>query len=193
VEPVTTATAAGWLSGAVSVLLGFAAKAVSDWLQDKRALQRERETRDALRHDQLAERRASFQRQTLLDLQDALQDLARAAGAANVQDELAFQRTGNWQRQPLGDELNQQAFLANRRVLLLTVRVRDLALRNAVRQFRDLTNDVQVTNRNATDAELRAASNTMLQSSVPLLGQIHERIGELLRTLDDEETGLWKR
>ena len=46
-----------------------------------------------LRRDQLAERRANFQRQTLLELQEAVQDLFRATGAAHVQDERAFRET----------------------------------------------------------------------------------------------------
>jgi hypothetical protein len=189
-EPTTTATAVSWFSGAFLVLLGFGTKFISDWFQDKRTLQRERETRDALRRDQLAERRANFQRQTLLELQEALQDLARATGAANVQDERAFKETGRWQRQLLGEEINQQIFLANRRVLMLTVRVRDQALRDALNRFRNLTNDTEVTNRNATHAELREASNVLFRSAVSSLEPIQERIGELLRSLDEEESEL---
>jgi hypothetical protein len=193
VEPTETATAVSWFSGAFLVLLGFGTKFVSDWFQAKRTLQRERETRDALRCDQLAERRATFQRQTLLELQEAVQDLVRATGAAHVQDERMFRETGRWQRQPLGEEINQQIFLANRSVLLLTVRVRDQALRDVVSRFRSLSNQTESLNNlrsNASDSELRSASFAALQNATTLIAQIHERIGELLRTLDDEETEL---
>lgn len=175
------------------MLLGFGTKFVSDWFQDKRTLQRERETRDALRRDQLAERRANFQRQTLLELQEAVQDLVRATGAAHVQDERMFRETGRWQRQPLGEEINQQIFLANRSVLLLTVRVRDQALRDAVSRFRSISNQTESLDNlrsNASDSELRSASFAALQNATTLIEQIHERIGELLRMLDDEETEL---
>jgi hypothetical protein len=190
-EPTTTtatATAVSWFSGTLSVLLGFGAKSVSDWFNHKRTLQRERETRDALRRDQLAERRANFQRETLLELQEAVQDLARATGASHHHDEMAYRQTGKWQRERLGEELDQQVTLANRRVLLLTVRVRDESLRNTIKEFRQLTNQTEAPNRNASDSELRDASFASLQKAVPLIEQIHERVGKILRTLDDEES-----
>jgi hypothetical protein len=195
-EPTTTTTAVSWFSGAFLVLLGFGTKFVSDWFQDKRTLQHERETRDALRRDQLAERRANFQRQTLLELQEAVQDLIRATGAAHVQDERAFKETGRWQREKLGEEINQQIFLANRSVLLLTVRVRDKALRDAINRFRSLSNQTEsFTNlrSDASDSELRNASTAAMQNATTLIEQIHERIGELLRTLDEDESELIRR
>lgn len=191
-EPTATATTIGWLSGALSVLLGFGAKSVSDWFQHKQTLQRERETRDALRRDQLAERRANFQRQTLLELQEAIQDLARATGACSAYDEKVFRETGKWQG-PLRGELNQQVFVANRRVLLLAVRVRDKSLRDAVKNFRQLTNQTETSGLDGTDSALRDISTAALQTVIPLVEPIHERVGELLRTLDDEESGQIKR
>src|SRR6266446_1572808 len=47
-------------------------------------MERERENIIAARREQLIERRAEFQRQTLLDLQDALFDLMRTTGARGV-------------------------------------------------------------------------------------------------------------
>jgi hypothetical protein len=193
-EPATTATAAtSWFSGAFLVLLGFGVGLVSDWFKDRRVLQRERETRGALRRDQLAERRANFQRQTLLELQEAIQDLLRATGAAHVQDQRVFRETGTWQREALAEEINQQILVANRRVLLLTVRVRDQALRDAVNRFRRLSSNTEsFTNLriNPNDSELRDVSTAAMGEATILIEQIHERIGEILRTLDDEETAL---
>ena len=59
----------------VSLLLGYGMKYLEDRIQHNRTLERERETRAALRKDAFAERRSQFQRQTLLDLQPALLDL----------------------------------------------------------------------------------------------------------------------
>lgn len=188
-------TAINWFPGALSVLLGFAAKSVSDWLQDKRAYQRDRETRDVLRRDQLAERRAEFQRQTLLELQEVLQDLARAVGASHHQDEMQFKETGRWQRHLIRSEIDDQFFQANRRALVLTVRVRDESLRESLKRFRDFTSQIEsgIRGRNdEDDASARRASTTALLGAMGLLPPIQERIGELLRTLDDEESSLWK-
>src|SRR5687768_4612193 len=66
-----------------TLLLGYGTKAFSDWFQHRRAREREREARDAARRDQLFERRTSFQRQTLLDLQEAIMRLTRTTAEAN--------------------------------------------------------------------------------------------------------------
>jgi hypothetical protein len=52
-------------------------KYFEDRVQHNRTLERERETRRALRQDAIVERRTQFQRQTLLELQPALTDLGR--------------------------------------------------------------------------------------------------------------------
>jgi hypothetical protein len=107
---------------------------------------------------------------------------------------MAYKPTGKWQRALLGEELSQQGFLANRRVLLLTVRVRDELLRDTVKNFRRITSQTETSFiRDASDSELRDASSAALLSAMPLLEQIHERIGELLRTIDDEESEILGR
>jgi hypothetical protein len=174
----------------VTLILGFAISSVSDWLKNRRESERERDARREARHDQLSDQRRNFQRETLLALQEAVQDLARATGAAHHQDEMAFRTTGHWQRQLLGEGLNDQTHLANRRVMLLIVRVRDESLRDVVTNFRQLTSQTQAIGRDVDDAELRNRSNVALQRAMPLLEQIHGRIGEILRTLDDEEAAV---
>src|SRR6266568_8813471 len=167
----------------VTLILGFAISSISDSVKNRREGERERDARRETRREQLSDQRRNFQRETLLVLQEAIQDLARATGAAHHQDEMAFGTTGRWQRQPLGEELNQQVHVANRRVLLLTVRVRDESLRDVVNRFRQLTNETETIVRDADDAELRNRSSAALRSTMPLLEQIHGRIGEILRTL----------
>jgi hypothetical protein len=180
-------TAVSWFP-VVTLIIGFAISSVSDWLKYRRDSERERAARIETRRDQRSEQRRNFQRQTLLELQEAVQDLARASGATHHHDEMAFRQTGRWQRDPLSEELNDQFFQANRRVLLLVVRVRDESLRSTVQRFKTLTNQTATFERgNSTDSDLRDASNAALQGAVTLIEQIHERIGEILRTLDDEE------
>ena len=85
----------GWFP-VLTLLLGYAVKAASDWLQHRRTSERERQAREAARQDQLFERRTTFQRQTLLDLQEAVMRLARSSGAMHHQDVMAFRKTGKW-------------------------------------------------------------------------------------------------
>jgi hypothetical protein len=49
-----------------------------------------------VRHDKLFEQRIGFQRQTLLDLQEASMQLARSVAAIHHQDVMAYRSTGKW-------------------------------------------------------------------------------------------------
>lgn len=77
-----------------TLLLGYLTKAVSDWIQHRRTTEREREARREARLEKLAERRITFQRQTLLDLQEAMMQLIRSAGATHFQEVAAFRKDG---------------------------------------------------------------------------------------------------
>jgi hypothetical protein len=183
-EPTTSSTgittAINTFSGAVSVLLGFATSWLSARYQNTATVKRERESRLAVRHDQMAERRAEFQRQTLIELQDAVFDLMRATGAMHHQDEMAFRKTGQWQKQFLGDELDQKALMSNRRTSMFKVRVRDGSLRDMVGKLSNLCAQVAI----SID---RDHSNGAMMEAGELFEKVQERIGELIRTINDEE------
>src|SRR5260370_42269372 len=102
----------------VTLVTGYIMKVVSDRLEHSRILQRERENRKEMRRIQLAERRADFQRQTLLDLQEGLQDFARAAGAAYHAHVMAFKKTGTWAKDVDPTEIDNNSLIANRRCLM---------------------------------------------------------------------------
>src|ERR1700680_2831546 len=121
-----------WLLSVETLLLGYLTKSISDWLDFRRISKREREAREEARRDKLFERRVEFQRATLLDLQEAVMNLVRTASQMHVQDIKAHNETGIWQRQLFGEELSEAARLAHARVALLSVRVRDEAVRNLV-------------------------------------------------------------
>jgi hypothetical protein len=78
--------------------------------------------------------------------------------------------------------------------MLLAVRVRDESLRDAVQRFRRLALQTETSVdrewASSSDAELKAASEAAMRRAMPLLEQIHERIGEILRALDDEESAV---
>lgn len=173
-------TAAGGWFPVFTLLLGYATKAVSDWLQHRRTSERERQAREATRQEQLAERRSTFQRQTLLDLQEAMMQLVRATGAMHHQDVMAFRTTGTWQKQLFGEELAENSRLANARTSMLAVRVRDDSVRDLV----------QAVKNHATAAGM-CASQDEGQRAMAGMGdafeKLNQRIGEVLRKLDDAE------
>jgi hypothetical protein len=65
----TPIASASWFP-VLTLLLGFVTASISDWLRDRRAGLREREARETGRREQLFQRRTTFQRQTLLELQE---------------------------------------------------------------------------------------------------------------------------
>jgi hypothetical protein len=184
--PTEVSMTAGWFP-VFTLLLGFAMKYVTDWIQNRRDVAKDSLTRKETRRDVIVERRTTFQRATLLELQEAVQDLARAAGASHHHDEKEYRKTGKWQKVLLGDDLNDEFFLTNRRVLLLAVRVRDTELRGMVNKFRGLVSGMLNVGRNASDQDRRDASNAALSDDFKVLEEIHERIGQLFRQMDSDE------
>lgn len=176
---MTAITSANWFP-VFTALGGFVTASITDWLRDQRAAVREREARAASRREQLLERRTIFQRQTLLDLQDAVMKLIRTTGQMNLQDKMAFRETGEWQKQLYGADLGDRAHAANVHTLMLGVRVRD----EAVRRLLDVVRRESISAtlcRSSADAE--RAMLTMGEAS----RKLNERIGEILRMLDDDE------
>jgi hypothetical protein len=113
----------------LTLLIGYGTKSLSDWVQNKRTVLREREAREAARHDQRVAGRITFQRETLLELQEVSMQLARATGRAHHLDEMAHRESNSWRRNLLPDDLDESYRVAQARVLMLGVRVRDETIR----------------------------------------------------------------
>jgi uncharacterized membrane protein len=131
-------TATGWFP-VLTLLLGFAASWISEWFRDDRTSKREREAREAARQAQLFERRANFQRETLLNLQDAVAKLARTTGRMHHLDSMNHRSTGKWGGFLFPENLDDDAHQANVAVMLLTSRVRDEYIREVAETFRALS------------------------------------------------------
>ena len=179
---MTDISSAAWFP-VVTLVAGYIMKAISDRLDHTRAVQRERENRRETRRAQLAERSAEFQRTTLLDLQEAIQDLLRASGSIIHADTMSFRTTGEWRRQKLPEGLSEAQFEANRKCILLTVRVRNDEIRNLAHTFRIVVLDA------SNSLNEQTANNEMLIAGENS-ERLHKLIGEQLRKLDDDEQAL---
>ena len=102
----------------------------------------------------------------------------RAAGAAHQHDLMAYKQTGQWQKQLLGD-WSEKLREAHARTSMLVVRIWDASLREQVRRLKMLEVEVSMSQR-PSDSE-RA-----LLSMGELFDECNARIGELLRSLDDQ-------
>jgi hypothetical protein len=173
-----------WLPPIITFLLGFGTKWLADWAQHRRTVEREREAREATRREQLFERRCTFQRETLLALQDAAAALGRATGRVSHLDTMAVRTTGKTQRLP--DDLDEGYRLAQVRTNMLAVRVRDASIRELVEQFREFSTSCAMAK---TQEDRDRATDSAMETHIKL----NEQIGKVLRTLDDETESLIAR
>lgn len=169
-------TAAIWFP-ALTLVVGFLIASVTEWWRDLRISKRAREARK----EAIRERRIHFQRKTLLDLQEEMLKLIRTTGEMHRADNMAFRTTGAWQKQKIEENLDDRGFVANLQASKLGVRVRDELVRKLLEMVRSEAIST-IDSRNPEDAEC-AIKNMQIASE-----KLNERIGELLRELDDEES-----
>jgi hypothetical protein len=173
-------SAVGWFSF-LTLFIGYGAKSFEDWVRNRREIAKDRETRQATRHDQRVANRVTFQRDTLLQLQEAVQRLARATGRTNHLDEMAYRKTNEWAKEQLPEDLNEGWFVASTQTALLASRVRDDAVQQLVENFRTAST-------HATLAETPADARRQMQVLMDINSELHGRIGKLIRTIDDDDT-----
>ena len=111
------------LVGGALTLIGGAG---SEWLRDGRVRAREESARRAARQEQ----RDDFQRTTLIELQDSLQNYVRGIGAAVHFDEMSQRQHGRQTQLPheLSDQIHQAQVLTSK----LATRVDDGEIRSLV-------------------------------------------------------------
>jgi hypothetical protein len=123
---------------------------------------------------QRIERARIFQRDTLLKIQESIQDAMRNAGQMHHQDVLAHREGGVWQKSLLGEELNNKVLNVNRELSLLTERVSNDELRDNIKLFRNKLSDCLFT---ASEDKGGFKFKQATDSWTPLM----EHIGKVLR------------
>ena len=162
---------------ALTAILGFLVSGLLEWWRDGRAKEREERARLALKESQIEERRAKFQRDTLLELQIALSELVRASAKAHLHEMAAFKETGEWHKNLLPATLDEEFLEAMGRTAVLGERVNDDATRAAVEDIRKRTAELSLNaNKSSAEQEFRWI--------VIKTDEAHKKIGETLRALD---------
>lgn len=165
----------------ITLILGAILKGVSDLIFDERKTKREKEARLEQRLDAIQLRRVEFQRSTLLDLQTAMQKLARATGRASHEDLMAFRSTGKkWGTNKLSEEANMGALQAHANMLMLRVRVNDKGIRETADNFSS-------TCARHVFCKSEAESVACMKEMSAYMTELNERIGDALRNLDNLE------
>jgi hypothetical protein len=131
----------GLVVPAATGLAGYVLAGRNERARDERAAAREAMARRASVRERLDERRHAFQRETLLELQDALQHLVRCTARMILHDQKTLKEHGTLTL--LGEELNEESYEIGVATRRLQERVLDAALRDAVEQFRSHVSGVE--------------------------------------------------
>ena len=158
------------LWGLLGTAVGAGASIVTAWLSSRSSHHLEL----AKRRDERVEQTREFQRRTILDLQDAVQDMLRAAGSAHHQDLLASRSGEEWGRNMLPADVNDGSLIALRKVRILLSRVADEEIRSRVKLL-----TVDVTRILLARTELDSFSN--LEKVTSQTEDLFEYMGNVLR------------
>jgi hypothetical protein len=158
--------------GLIGTIVGALASIGTTWLSGRHSLALQEQ---ATSLDRVEQARA-FQRQNLLELQDALHDALRLVGRAHFEDLASFSKGGEWGRSLLSEEVDEGFRIAQRKVLILIERVADDDLRSRLKKTMQSTGNVMFAqNQPESVAALKAVSG-MTQDTL-------EQIGRVLRAL----------
>jgi hypothetical protein len=160
-----------------TLLLGYVLRWLSDFLSHRHTRAWERQARQEAREDRLREQRTTFQRETLLNLQEAVMDMTRATAEAHVADMNAYRKTGEW-RTAVVPALEEGIRLASARTTKLLVRVSDEAARGQVVKFKAAVE-------RAVFSDDRESCQAALRDVFSLFDEVNDELGELLRKIDD--------
>ena len=170
---------AGWIALG-GVAFGVVGKGLWDWLLAVGKVKADREARAEARRDKRAERRDDLQRQTLLDLQQSVLALARAQAKGMIHNRQAFMegKTKTWDIPPWSDELAEEVRSVRANTDLLRSRVRDASLRELINCFSDAYSVAAVAG--SMEESVRQESR-----ATQMFSEIQERLGQLIREMDD--------
>lgn len=156
--------------GLIGTLVGAIASIATTWISSRNASFMQNSAAQLEREEQ----HRSFQRDTCVELQDALLDLLRLSTRAHLEEKKAFAQTGAWGKQELSDEVNVAERLAITRVVILKERVSDDALRSDISSLLERLTRLALARSRSEAADL--------EGTISLNGPaVMEHIGQVLR------------
>ncbi|MFO1205916.1 MAG: hypothetical protein U1E63_09370 [Burkholderiales bacterium] len=162
--------AAVW--GLLGTIVGALASIGTTWISGRHAFSLQRQ---AASEEQM-ERQRAFQRETLIQLQEAVNDHLRMMTRAHIEDTDAFKKSGNWGRSLLSEEVNDGVRVTGRKVAILVQRIADDALRSSIKS---LTTEIAQVIMAKSQVEADGAFTRVYNSGDSAM----EHIGTVLRKL----------
>jgi len=121
--------AAAW--GLIGTAVGALSSIGTNWLSNRTTYR----IASAKQAAERQERAREFQRQTLLDLQQAIHDSMRLVMRAHVEDCRRYRDTQAWGREQISEEVNEGLRLSRSKVAILVERLQNDELRLAVKSL----------------------------------------------------------
>lgn len=157
--------------GLLGTLVGAAASVGTTWIANAHAAKLETQRAQEIR----AETARAFQRQTLLELQEAVHILARKSSESFLHDMARLREGKEWGAVPVPNELDVSLMESFRTVGILNQRVSNEALRNKVGAFTETLADSV----NAWSFDRATASRAAV---IDEFGALSVSIGDCLRS-----------
>jgi hypothetical protein len=170
--PAEWLPAATLAAGVVGTLGG---QGLREWLTSGR----EREARAAER--EVA--RNAFQRDTLLELQDALLELVQSASRIHLHQGNVYGQTERFGRDNLPEDLNEASGLTNARTSRLQQRILDEQVRQELASLKNLCTEITFPNTGIDDAVAWGNAHNAWLRLPHVNKQLEDRIGTVLRGL----------
>jgi hypothetical protein len=163
----------------ITLMIGVILNAGIEYLRDGRVLKREQKARKIRREEAIASNRIEFQRETLLKLQDAINEVGRQTAKLHIHDLKHLKTTGNWQEAVLPPEVDEADRAALSTVSILYVRVQDKDIKALVDEFRtDHNNTLKSVNSVVAEQAFAKMQNTFVR--------LNEKIGDQILNLDNK-------
>ncbi|WP_229007339.1 hypothetical protein [Methylophilus sp. Leaf408] len=156
--------------GLIGTVVGAIASIATTWIASRNNLHIQLITNK----QELTERASAFQRQTLVDLQDAIHDTLRLTTQGYIQDRDAHFRGNAWGDNMLEEPLNEEIRLAERRVAILRERVSDDQLRKEIKALMKVAQKTLL----STSA---AEAKSLMEECYVVGNNLLESIGTVLR------------
>ena len=157
--------------GLVGTIVGALASIGTSWISNRTASS----LQAARVHHERLEVASAFQRQTLIDVQEAIHDALRLVHRVYFEDREAYRTTQRWGSSLLPAVLDEELRLAMRKVSILVERVADDLLRSQIKTLMCSTAQIQLAP-SEVDAFLR------LEKTGTDARQTLEQIGTVLRS-----------
>lgn len=161
----------GFIGVIAGAIIGASASIVTTILTSNNSVRLQRDT-DALER---MERARSFQRDTLLAVQDTLNEALRLMVQAHLEDLDAHRKGVVWGRNDLSTDIAEKKMVTNQKLAALTERIADNSLRNELKALRSNIDTSSFST--SQDAAKNSLHNTVIQAE-----KLMEKLGLLLRS-----------